>query len=246
MSGSLKKALQIIEHVARNQGEVRQVDIQKNLDMKKTTAHRYFEALEEMNFLEKKNNVYYLGLGLLRLGSKVQSKNLIIHRMNPLLERIVSEVNETLNIAQFNGSSATYLHRIESRRNLQFRATLGDNLPLYCTGLGKAILSLLPDEKIDRMFEEISLTKFTKNTITDKKTLLNQIETIRKNGYAIECEEFEEGLICMSIPLYLESYDFIGAISFSGTTNRVDREQLVKLVERVNPFILKLKRKFTE
>ena len=246
MSGSLKKALQIVEYIAQNQGEVRQVDIQKNLEMKKTTAHRYFEALEEMNFLEKKNNHYFLGLGLLRLGNLVQSKNLIIGRMNPILERIVSEVNETLNIAQFNGSSATYLYRIESRRNLQVRATLGDNLPLYCTGLGKAILSLLPDEKIDRMFEEISLIKFTKNTITDKKILLKQINEIREKGFAIELEEFEEGLICISVPLYLESYDFIGAISFSGTTNRMGKEQLLKLIEQVNPFIQKIKRKFSE
>ncbi|MFA8343858.1 MAG: IclR family transcriptional regulator [Rhodothermaceae bacterium] len=246
LSGSLKKAKQILEYVSQNQGEMRQVDIQKYLSMKKTTAHRYFEALEEMNFLEKKNDRYFLGLELLRLGNKVQSRNLILHSLNPILEAIVSEINETVNVAQFNGDSATYIQRVESSRNLQFRVALGDNLPLYCTGLGKAILSLLSDHQVKNLVDEIPFIKFTENTITDKRTLLNQVNEIREKGYAVECEEFEEGLICLSVPLYFETYDFTGAISFSGTTNRIDKETLIEVFDKIKPQILQIKNKFNK
>jgi len=244
LSGSLKKAKQILEFVSENQGEVRQVDIRKHLDLTKTTAHRYFETLEEMNFLEKKNDRYFLGLELLRLGNRVQSRNLILHNINPELESIVTEINETVNVAQFNGENATYIHRVESNRNLQFRVAPGDNLPLYCTGLGKAILSLLPDHQIKNILDKTNFVKYSRNTITDKKILLSQIFEIRKKGYAAECEEFEEGLICLSIPLCFESYHFIGAMSLSGTTNRIDKESLIKEMEKIKPLISQIKRKF--
>lgn len=244
MSGSLKKAVQILDYISRKQGEVRQVDIQKDLNMKKATAHRYFEALEEMNLLEKKNDRYFLGLELLRLGNRVQSRNIILNRMNPILEEIVSEVNETINVAQFNGDSAAYIQRIESSRNLQFRVVLGDNLPLYCTGLGKAILSLLPDNQVGNLLNEIPFMRYTQNTITDKGILLSQIKEVREKGFAFECEEFEEGLLCVSVPLWFEKYDFIGALSFSGTTNRINKESLIELLDKINPQIMQLKRKF--
>lgn len=242
MSNSVSKAFQIVDFVADRQGLDRQVDITKALDMKKATAHRYFEILEELHILEKKDNTYYLGMELLKLGSKVQSNKLIINRITPYLERIVSEINETANVAQFTNNSVTYLHRVESSRNLQLRATPGDRLPLHCTALGKAIMSLLPEEKVDELLSGPKLQEFTESTSINVIKIKKELEVTRDRGYSIEVEEFEEGLICTAIPLNFEKYDFIGAVSFSGTTNRLNREGLLKIVERAIPIIKKMKK----
>jgi len=242
MSNSVSKAFQIVDYVADRQGLDRQVDITKALDMKKATAHRYFEILEDLHILEKKDNAYYLGMELLKLGSKVQSNKLIINRIKPFLEKIVSEVNETINVAQFTNNSVTYLHRVESNRSLQLRATPGDRLPFHCTALGKAILSILSEEKVDELLGESKLPEFTESTLVNVIKIKKEIEVTRTKGFSIEVEEFEEGLICAAIPLNFEKYNFIGALSFSGTTNRLDREGLIAIVKRVTPIIDKLKK----
>lgn len=246
MNNSVKKAFQIIEYVAERQGKVRQIDLIKEFDMNKATAHRYFDMLEEMGMLEKRDKQYYLGLGLLRLGNKVQSKNIIINRISPSLERIVSEINETVNLARYNGKNIVYLYRVESNRSLQFKASPGDNLPAHCTALGKATLSLLTDEEILKIVEQEGLPKFTKNTITSHKKLIEQINKIRNDGYAIENEEYEAGLICASFPLYIPEAEFTGAISFSGSTNRLNEDKIKQMVKKIMPFIERIKRDFNK
>ena len=240
MSNSVAKAFQIVDYVAERQGLDRQVDITKALKMKKATAHRYFDILEELHILEKKDNTYYLGMELLKLGSRVQSNKLIINRISPFLEKIVADVNETINVAQFTNNNVTYLHRVESSRNLQLRAAPGDRLPFHCTALGKAVMSVLPDKKVDELLSATKLQEFTESTLINVKKIKKEIESTKEQGFSIEVEEFEQGLICAAVPLNFEKYSFIGAISFSGTTNRLDRESLIEIVERSMPTIEKM------
>ncbi len=241
MSGSVRKAFQIINLVAENQGNIRQVDIVNELRMTKATAHRYFDILEELNWLEKKDRNYYLGLGLFKLGNKVQNKNIIINRLEPILKSIVSEFNETINLAQLIGDQAIYLHKIESSRNLQFRAKPGDSIPLHCTAMGKSILSCLTKEHLDELLKNIKLKKYTNNTITSKVALKKQLKEINERGYAIESEEFEEGLICVSVPVNIPAYEFIGSISLSGTITRLNKNKLKLLADKIIPHIDRLK-----
>jgi len=233
MNSTVIKAFEIINYISEKQGEIRLVDITNDLDMNKTTAFRFLETLESLNIIEKKSNTYYLGLSLLQLGNKVITRTLLLEKIIPILERISDDVNETVNFAQLQGDMALYLHKIDSKRSLQFSLGTGDKLPLYCTAMGKAILSALPDEKYENIVQNIEFRKITSNTIDNKNYLYSEIKNIRKQGFSTEVEELEEGLICVSVPVTIKVLNFRGAISISGPAFRISEEIISRLVKRL-------------
>lgn len=233
MNSTVIKAFEIINYISENQGEARLIDITNDLDMNKTTAFRFLETLESLNIIEKRSNTYYLGLSLLQLGNRVVTRTLLIDKIIPILERISEDVNETVNFAQLQGDKALYLHKIDSKRSLQFSLGKGDRLPLYCTAMGKAILSTLPDDKYANIVRHIELKKFTPNTIDNLTKLYSEIKAIREEGFATEKEELEEGLICVSVPVTISMLDFRGAISISGPAFRISEDTIVNLVKRL-------------
>lgn len=236
MSNTIKKAFEIVKLIEKNQGKYTLTDIVKALGINKTTAFRNLKTLEELNILEKINNLYYLGISLFEMGSKVYLKQIIIEKIHPILRKLSEEVNETVNLAKIHNSMVLYLDKIESRRSLQIQSSIGDTLPLYCTSLGKSILSILPENEMMEIIKNISFEKTTNKTISNKIKLIEQINEIKLRGYSVDDEEFEEGLICISVPLYLKNHNFYGSISLSGPSIRFDQATLLKLAGKLKKY----------
>ncbi len=231
MNNTIKKAFEIVNLIEKNQGKYTLTDIVKTLGINKTTAFRNLKTLEELNILEKINNLYYLGISLFEMGSKVYLKQIIIEKIHPILRKLSEEVNETVNLAKIHNGMVLYLDKIESKRSLQIQSSIGDTLPLYCTSLGKSILSILPENEMLEIVNNIKFEKTTHKTISNPKKLIEQINKIKQIGHSIDDEEFEEGLICISVPLYLEHHNFYGSFSLSGPSIRFDRATLLRLAK---------------
>ncbi len=233
MSSTIKKAFEIVKLIEKNQGGFTLTEISKVLGMNKTTSFRNLKTLEELNIVEKINGFYFLGISLFEMGNKVYVKKLIIEKIHPFLKKLSEEVNETVNLAKLYNNSVLYLDKVESRRSLQINSSIGDTLPLYCTSLGKSILSIIPEKERIKIINEIKFNNITPKTIKTPEKLIEQINEIIKTGYSIDNEEFEEGLICISVPLYIERYGFYGSISLSGPSIRFDRSSLKRLSKKL-------------
>jgi len=243
MNSTVKRSFEIVRIIADNQGRFTLSDLIAKTGLNKTTLFRMTKTLEELNILEKRKNHFYLGLSLFELGNRVHIKQIIVDKIHPLLKQLSDEVNETVNLAKLYNGRVLYLDKIESRRSLQIQSSIGDTLPLYCTSLGKSILSIVPDNQFADIIEKIKLKKITKNTLTDKKIFIDQIKEIRTRGYSIDNEEFEEGLVCISIPLYLSEYDFYGSLSLSGPSTRFKGKNLHKMASTLKSYKDLLKEK---
>lgn len=233
MNSTLLVAFDILRVLSEHQGEYGLNDICKHLKMNKTTVFRYTETLISLKLLEKREGKFYLGLGLCELGSKVETQYLIIDLIHPILENLAQEVNETVNFARIYDDTALYLDKVESTRSLQLRASVGDKLPLYCTGVGKAILAILEPRRLAALLSNLKLAKLTKSTITGVEKLMGEIELIRTRGYSIDQEEFEEGLICTAAPLRIPELKFLGGISISGPISRLDEKRTIFLTGKL-------------
>jgi len=222
MSDSVKKAFHLIHFLAGQSDRITLVAVSKALKMNKTTTFRYLETLVQLGMVEKSESGYLLGMGLFELGSRVPLKRLVLDRIHPVLVELCAELNETVNLAQLQGLEALYLDKIESRRSLQMQSQIGNRLPLHCTGLGKAILSLLPEARLDQILGELPLRAVTPATVISKAGLKKQVTAIRSKGHAFDDEEYETGLTCIAVPLHLPEVGFMGAFSVSGPSFRFD------------------------
>ncbi|MEN8222364.1 MAG: IclR family transcriptional regulator [Acidobacteriota bacterium] len=244
MSNTVKKAFEIVKLVEKDQGKHTLTDIVRILGINKTTAFRNLKTLEELNILERVNNMYFLGMTLFEMGNKVYIKQLIVEKAHPILKELSEDVNETVNLAMIHNGMVLYLDKIESRRSLQIQSSIGDTLPVYCTSLGKSILSILPEDEMLKSIGNINFKKITRNTIEGPEQLIQQINKIKQDGHSVDNEEYEEGLVCISVPLFLKDHNFYGSISLSGPSIRFDKKTLqiltVKLKEYRNIIINKL------
>jgi IclR family acetate operon transcriptional repressor len=189
--------------------------------MNKATALRYLSVLESRGVAERTGTSWSLGLALFELGSHVPVRSIVVERVRPFLERLARETGESANLACLAGSSAIYLDRAEADRSLRMRSIPGDRLPLYCTGVGKAILSLLPEDRIRAILGSGPLPKINDKTLTDPENVIKEAAKARESGYGLDREEYEIGLSCIAKPLRLPGSDFAGAISVSGPTARM-------------------------
>jgi len=229
VSNSVRKAFEIIKFISNNQGKLSLSELGRQLEMNKTTMFRYLETLELLNILERRNSNWYLGIELFSLGHKVDAKSRIVDRIHPHLQEISKRLNETVNLVGMYANSALYLDKVESSRALQMRSQLGDHLPLHCTSLGKAILSTLSGDEVDKILGIIKLEPYTSHTVTSVEDLKKQINFVKMNGYSLEKEELEPGLSCIAVPLHIESANFFGGLSFSGSPDRFTEEKVEEL-----------------
>jgi IclR family transcriptional regulator, acetate operon repressor len=221
MSESAGKALDLLFFLARSGGPVSLARLSRDTGMNKATALRYLNVLESRGVAERAGSGWSLGLALFELGSRVPVRAIVVETVRPFLERLARETGESANLACLAGSSAIYLDRAEADRSLRMRSVPGDRLPLYCTGVGKAILSLLPDDRIRSILGQGPLPKINERTITDPEEIVKEASLARETGYGLDREEYETGLSCMAKPLRLPGSDFAGAISVSGPTVRL-------------------------
>lgn len=234
MSESAAKALDLLFYLARAGGQVTLARLSRETGMNKATALRYLAALESRGVAERQGGGWSLGLALFELGNQVPVRTIVVDRIRPILERLSRDSGESANLACLAGSTAIYLDRVEADRSLRMRVAPGDRLPLHATGVGKAILSLLPDERLPSIVGTGPLPRYTDTTITDASELLRECVRTREQGYGLDREEYEVGLTCIAMPLRLPGSDFAGSISVSGPTARIKdpaiRERFIRLL----------------
>ena len=221
MSESAGKALDLLFYLAHAGGPITLAHLSRDTGMNKATALRYLNVLESRGVAERAAGGWTLGLALFELGAHVSVRSIVVDRVRPFLERLARETGESANLACLAGTSAIYLDRAEADRSLRMRSVPGDRLPLYCTGVGKAILSLLSEEKARGILGPGPLPKINERTLTDPEDVLKEAALARQTGYGLDREEYETGLTCMAKPLRLPGSDFAGAISVSGPTARM-------------------------
>jgi len=233
MSNSVKKGFEIIGCIAEKQGQLTLSDISRQLGLNKTTVFRYLETMADLNILERHENCWHLGIGLFELGNKVDFPASLVNHIHPVLDELSRRLNETVNFAGLFGSRALYLDKIKSNRGLQMRSKPGEELPLYCTGLGKVILAEAPENTSNKILETINFFPLTEHTIMDKETLILELEKVKKQNYALDLEEYEAGLTCIAVPLILDQLKFTGAISISGTSARYTEDMIEQLLSEL-------------
>lgn len=167
----------------------------------KPTIHRMLAQLESAGILQRDGNGrhYSTGQRLLRLAETLLLNSTTQGARHAVLRQLVDEIGESCNLTAFSGGEVLYLDRVETAAPLRFYLHSGSRVPVHCSATGKLFLSQMQPAQRRRMLGAVPLEKFTNNTLTDTESLEQEIEQVRAQGYAFDCEEFLPGLLCLGV-----------------------------------------------
>lgn len=231
---SLDKALTVLEAIGRA-GSCRLIDLSQAAGYPPATVHRILALLVRRGYVRQdaSNKTYLLGLRCLDIFSRVQSNLLIVTHARPIMQALMGKTRETVNLVLFENEEAVYIDQVSNSKSLLRTFTrVGARVPLQSSGVGKAFLSTLPNDDIQSYFRRIKKVRYTKNSLTRASDFLRDIETARSRGYAVDREEYEEGVGCIA-SIINQGRSVAGAISISGPSSRLFGDRTDRLAKEV-------------
>lgn len=226
------RLLLVLEEVARMGVPITPTEVNAHLGLPKPTIHRLFATLESEGFLQRDidGRAYSPGRRLRGMATGVLSSVRIRSARLAVLRKLSNLVGETCNIALPDRDSMIYLERVETEWPLRIQLPVGTTVPFYCTASGKLYLSTLPKTHLARYASSEPLEQKTPNTITQADDLVCAITASRKNGYAVDAEEFMEGMIAVAVPILDANERLVATLSFHAPTVRFTLERALTFV----------------
>lgn len=170
----------------------------------KPSVHRHLTQLEAGGLLarEPDGRRYALAPRMLRLAEASLSSSAQQSVRHAVLRQLVSDIGESCNFTALSGVEVVYLDRIESAFPLQLNLRPGTHVPVHCSASGKLILAHMAAAQRNHLIEALPLTRYTATTLTTHTALDEEFRRIRKEGYAVDAEEFVDGLVCVAVPVF--------------------------------------------
>ncbi len=239
-SQSMERGLAILTCFTPERPVLGIADIADELEMSRSTTHRYVTTLTALGYLEQgASRKYRLGLRVTDLGMSALSATGLREHAHPYLEELRQRTSYTTSLALLDGPEILYIDRVRSFRRGQNKIDLelhpGSRLPAYCTAMGKLLLANLPEDEQRELIAEMTLTKRGPNTITSKKGLARELGQIRKEALAVNDEELAPGLYAIAAPVRNEAREVSAAVSLAAHSSMIS---LAELVDALTPHLV--------
>jgi DNA-binding IclR family transcriptional regulator len=188
----IARAAQIMRLLAQEPHDLTPSAVALRIGLPRSTVHRILGALEAEGFVRIGSG------GRLRLGPGLTSLALagrrdLRHEAAPFLQRLSSELRETVDLAVLDGSEVLFVEQFAAPRRLRIVSEIGARFPAHCTANGKALLAMLPTAEIERLLPE-ELPALTEKTITSRARLLVELDEVRRSRVAYDREEHTFGM----------------------------------------------------
>lgn len=227
-SGSFHRSMRVLEAIAEEGNNLRFAELEKNLGLPKATLNRLLGQLLEENLVMYDDNTqsYALGFRLLALARKSWEQMDIRRLAKDQLQHLASASNESVQLAIQAEMEMVYVDCIECTQSVRLSVRVGEKIPLYCSGTGKAWLAFRPLPEQRTLIKKMRFAAITPNTLTTPKALEKDLINIQQQGYAIDREEHFVGVCCVASPIVDAQGHAIAALSVAAPSFRVDESVL--------------------
>ncbi|MBW5254014.1 MULTISPECIES: IclR family transcriptional regulator [Streptomyces] len=219
---SVARAADILEALAApSQGNGLSVtEVGQACSISKSAAFGMLQTLRAYGLVsddgEGMNRRYRLGMSLARLGDRARSQVSLRGVAHPVLRDLTRATGMASRLAVPEDGHAVVVDQVELDQRVRLDLRMGQRELPHCTGLGKALLSAMPQSEAASVIERFGLPRRTSRTITDPATFLSHLRDIARVGYALDDEEDAEGIICIGAPVFDDRSVCAGAVSITG------------------------------
>lgn len=189
----------------RERRSLRLTDACAYLEVAHSTAHRLLAMLVHHGFVQQDqaSRAYRPGPTLIEIGLAVVQKMDVRTQARPLLERLAAQFDETVHLVTLEGDQVRFIDAVESKRALRVAPRTGNLLPAHCTSAGKALLAELSADQLRKLYPNPdTLSTKTKHSLSKLEALLDELAEVKRNGFATNSEESEEGVGSVAIALH--------------------------------------------
>lgn len=228
---SIDRAVAILDCFSEEKKELRLSEISERLGLNKSTVHGIISTLKYHGFIsqDEETQKYKLGIRFVEFGDLVINSMNIRNAAVPVIDAVCERIEETVHIAMLDGLDVVWIEKRECTKSIKTSTKIGARLPAYTTADGKIIICYQNKDKIKNYLPK-RISQYTNNTITNKGEFIKKLEEMKKNGYAIDNEEYVEGLKCVAAPIFDHNGKVRFSLSTTGPAFRMDEERIKELI----------------
>lgn len=222
---SLARGLAVIRAFDAEHAELSLSEVARRAEIPAAAARRFLRTLEALGYVRSSGRAFALTPRVLELGFSYLSALSLPEVMQPHLERLSRQVDESVSAAVLAGPEIVYVARVATRRIMAVGITIGTRFPAYATSMGRVLLAGLPEAEADALLAEAEPAALTERTLTDAGALHAEIEAVRDRGWAFVDQELEAGLRSIAAPVRGKDGGVVAAINVSTavSTSTLDR-----------------------
>jgi IclR family KDG regulon transcriptional repressor len=227
-SSTIQRALDIL-NLFKDHKSLSLTEIQKVLGFNKTTLYRVLSTLHDNKYLKKDGNgKYELGLNVFILGNRISKEDQLITASKPLMKKISQDLDLTILLGILDEMNVVLIQKTDPNRSIKMVCHIGESVPAHCTSQGKTLLAYSSKEIIRKAIDVHGLQRYTPHTICTMDGLMMELEAVRTRGYAIDNEEHEKNIRCVSVPILDETGRIEAALGAAGTVMDFPDEESMK------------------
>lgn len=224
---SLDRAMEVFEYLSKAQGKTLS-ELAADLDQSPATVYRILVTLEGRDLVEfdAEEQVWHIGPQAFVIGARFLRRTSLVDRARPILRRLMHQTGETANLGSEQSGRVLFLSQVETHETIRAFFPPGTLSPMHSSGIGKALLAQMDEDRLESVLASQTLEPFTEHTITDVDALKADLVETKARGYSIDGEEKNLGMRCIAAPVFDMYGEAVAGISVSGPTSRVGAAQI--------------------
>jgi IclR family KDG regulon transcriptional repressor len=242
---SVKKAFQILDLVARRDNRLTISDLSRELGIGKSTVHGITQALEGIGAIvrDEKTKRFTLGMTLFELAHAVYARMDLKDLARPILEDLMRLTRQSVFLGIRSGDRVSIIDIVESVQDLKITAHIGARLPLLAGATGKVFMASLAEQEAAQWIRTLGLRQVTQRSITDPDLYLEEIRKARESGYALDDEEYMQGVRAVAAPIHAPGRQ-LSAIWVVGLSQSMKAENMKRIAVETKNAAMAISRKF--
>jgi DNA-binding IclR family transcriptional regulator len=231
---AVDRAVQILHTLASNDAALGVSELSRQLGLNKSTTFDILTTLCHHRLVERNESAktYRLGYGLAELGHCVRERTDLRSVAHPHLMELAHALEETVFLGTFHDGFVTIVDKEEAPHDLKITSPLGRRVHYSAAAYGKVFLSAMSETDVAKLMRDNPPRAYTLKSITKPSAYRAALAQVRKQGYALDDEEYLAGVRAAAAPINDAQGHVVAVLCVVGFVTRLPHDKLIRVAKQ--------------